>query len=86
MSYKIQISKNIGGLETKEIEINENSLLTIEEASKIFDALFECGEITKTKAPNFVTGQEVEAYYLDHAERKGACGSCFVKYCIFSGL
>lgn len=63
MSYKIQISKYIGGVETKEIEINENSLLTIEEASKIFDALFVCGEITKTKAPNFVTGQEVEAYY-----------------------
>lgn len=70
MSYKIQIRKNIGGLETKEIEINENSLLTIEEASKIFDALFECGEITKTKALNPATGQEVEAYYLDHTEKE----------------
>lgn len=70
MSYKIQISKYIGGVETKEIEINENSLLTIEDASKIFDALFECGEITKTKAPNFVTGQEVEAYYFDRTERE----------------
>lgn len=70
MSYKIQISKYIGGVETKEIEISENSLLTIEEVSKIFDALFVCGEFTQTEAPNFVTGQEVEAYYFDRTEKE----------------
>lgn len=64
MSYKIQISKYIGGVETKEIEISENSLLTIEEASKIFDALFECGERIETTAQSPITGGEVEAYYF----------------------
>lgn len=64
MGYKIQISKYIGGLETKEIEINENSLLTIEEVSKIFDALFECGERIETTAQSPITGGEVEAYYF----------------------
>lgn len=73
MSYKIQISKYIGGLETKEIEINENSLLTIEEVSKIFDALFECGERIETTAQSPITGGEVEAYYYK-STREGKRG------------
>lgn len=63
-SYRIQIAKNIGSTETKRIEINEDSLLTIEDASKIFDAIFECGERFEVAAQNPITGDEVEAYYF----------------------
>ena len=62
-SYRIKIAKFIGSTELKRIEINEDSLLTIEDASKIFDAIFECGERIKTTAQSPITGGEVEAYY-----------------------
>lgn len=63
-NYRIQIAKNIGSTETKRIEINEDSLLTIEDASKIFDAIFECGERIEVAAQNPITGGEIEAYYF----------------------
>ena len=69
-NYRIQIAKNIGSTETKRIEFNEDSLLTIEDASKIFDAIFECGERVEVAAQNPITGGEVEAYYLDHTEKE----------------
>lgn len=69
-NYRIQIAKNIGSTETKRIEINEDSLLTIEDASKIFDAVFECGERIEVAAQNPITGGEVDAYYFCHTKEE----------------
>ena len=47
------------------IKVSENSLLTMEEVSKIFDDLFLCGAKTPTKERSWVDGKEVEAFYYD---------------------
>lgn len=50
---------------SNKITINENSVITLKEASEIFDKLFRCGIKTETKATCWVTGKEVDAYYYD---------------------
>ena len=45
------------------IEIDENSVLTMKEVSKIFDDLFGCGVKTPTEVCSWAGGKEVEAFY-----------------------
>lgn len=54
------------------ITINENSVITLKEASEILDSLFKCGKETVTKVKDWITGQMVDAYYYDctEAEKK----------------
>lgn len=52
---------------SNKIAINENSVITMKEASEILDELFRCGEKLETKAVSYVTGEEIDAYYYDHS-------------------
>lgn len=54
------------------ITINENSIITLKEASEILNSLFKCGKETVTKVKDWITGQMVDAYYYDctEAEKK----------------
>lgn len=44
------------------IKINENSVITLKEASEILDSLFKCGKEIPCKARDWVTGKEIDAY------------------------
>lgn len=44
------------------ITINENSVITLKEASEILDSLFKCGKEIPCKARDWTTGKEIDAY------------------------
>ena len=48
-----------------QITINENSVITLKDASEILDELFRCGIKTEAKATCWFTGEVVDAYYYD---------------------
>lgn len=48
-----------------QITINENSVITLKEASEMLDELFKCGIKTETTATCWVTEKEIMATYFD---------------------